>query len=376
MGRSGWQTLRHGAIATLAAMMTLAACGSDTLPVLPTVPPSDVVAHAIEIRESIGLRADRVWVEAVESEADSAVRQGIKVSSAEAADLDQRFLESQLETRDWMGLSTDPAWVRSVIANPDAVTRGMDVLLAPEEAAGYDQRVTAEDDLKQALAYYSAQHRDEWAGSYRDGKTLMARFTGSLAEHQAALEALIDPTFVTVEVRGAAWTLEALQADRIRLRDDFNWFVAQGMTNIFSSVDVATNRVVLTLTLPKPDPGLEARLLARYDASGWLTLRTSVDNRPSLGWGRLTVTVVDRMGQPVLDVRCKVVPTILGAASGNDSTYSDEHGRCIWGDGLLLGATSYRVEVWRRLGADLLGVGSANVTAGGETDLTIAINGP
>jgi hypothetical protein len=360
----------------LAAMMTLPACGSDALPVLPTVPPSDVVAHAIEIRESIGLRADRVWVEAVESEADSAVRQGIKVSSAEAADLDQRFLESQLKMRDWMGLSTDPAWVRSVIANPDAVMRGMDVLLAPEEAAGYDRRVAAEDDLKQALAYYSAQHRDEWAGSTRDGNTLVTRFTGSLAEHRAALEALIDPTFVTVEVRGATWTLDALQADRIRVRDDYDWFKAQGMRIITSNVDVATNRVVLRLELSAPDPDIAARLLIRYDASAWLTVRTSVDAAASLASGRLTVTVVDVLGTPLPDVMCKVVPRIPGAEGDNALSDADEQGRCRWGDGSLLGATSYRVEVWRRLGVDLLGFGSVSVPADGEAKLTIAINRP
>ncbi|MHB8892476.1 MAG: hypothetical protein ACYC65_10585 [Candidatus Limnocylindrales bacterium] len=356
-------------------MMTFTGCGSGAVPALPTLPPSAVVAHAIEVRASIGLRADRAWVEAVESEPDSVVRQGIKVTPAEAADLDERFLEDQLEKRDWMGLSTDPAWVRSVIANPDAVTRGMDVLLAPEEAAAYDRRVAVEDDLKQALAYYSAQHRDEWAGSYRDGDTIVTRFTGSLEEHRAALAALIDPTFVTVEVQGAKWTLEALQANRNRLRDDYGWFKAHGRIILSTDIDVPTNRVVLELELSAPDPDIAARLLVRYDASAWLTIRTSVDAAASLAFGRLTVMVVDGTGRPLVGLMCKVVPKIPGAQGDNALSIADEQGRCRWGEGSLLGATSYRVEVWRRLGVDLLGFGAVSVPANGEANLTITIAG-
>ena len=72
---------------------------------------------------------------------------------------------------------------------------------------------------------------------------------------------------------------------------------------------------------------------------------------------------------------CKVVPKIPGAQGDNALSIADEQGRCRWGEGSLLGATSYRVEVWRRLGVDLLGLGSVSVPANGEANLTITIAG-
>ena len=225
-------------------LFAFAVAGCGFAPVASPSLSADVL-HASEVRQSLGLRADAAWVLTVENDPTAVERGDIKVTAAEASELDERRFRKEIALRTQLGLADDPAWVRAVLADPNSVIRivGFPILMAPEEAAEWDRRAASESEVRAALDEYAASHSDEWGGWYliENSPGAVALVTRSLEEHRAALKALVGTQALPIEVRQVKWTLAELAAFQTEVFADENWFDERGLLLIEASDDKPSN---------------------------------------------------------------------------------------------------------------------------------------
>jgi hypothetical protein len=376
--RSAWRLGRiaRSFVSHLLIALLVSGCGLSSVP-SPSIPPD--IERAIQVRESLGLRSDQEWVLNVTNDPNALERDGIKVTAAEGLDLDERRLRKEVTLRTQLGLADDPAWVRAVLSDPNSVIRhvGVPILMSPEEAAAWDRRASNQEDLREALDEYGAAHVGEWGGWYIpvDSPGAVALVTDHLEEHRVAIEALTGPEVGPVQVRQVAWTYSELTEFRRRVWADEGWFDKRGVRLIHAEQDKATNRVSVKVRVPQPDVAAETieAVLDHFDADDWMTISTQVDAKEWLGVGTLVVTVVDQLGRPVPDMTCQIIPAVYGAAGDSTIMDSDELGRCLWTGRFAVAATSFRVEVRRRLDEPILATGQVSVDPGQEASTTIHV---
>ena len=122
-------------------------------------------------------------------------------------------------------------------ASDDGVTFGVPLL--PAEVARVTTAQAAANATSDLVAAYGATVPDDWAGMFVDqqtGGTVVARFSANVAEHRAALLALL-PAGAKVEVRSATWTNAELQGFIARVEQERAWFPTIG-TELFT-VEIA-----------------------------------------------------------------------------------------------------------------------------------------
>jgi hypothetical protein len=364
-------------VALLVLLATFATgCGLTSV-ASPSVPPE--VGHAIQVRESLGLRSDLESVLGVTSDPTALERDGIKVTIAEALDLDERRLRKEVALRTQLGLADDPEWVRAVLADPNSVIRhvGVPILMSPEEAAAWDRRASSQNALREALDEYGDAHVGEWGGWYipADSPGAVALVTDHLEEHRAALDALAAPEVGPIQVRGVQWSYSQLVGFRGSVWSDEDWFDKHGVRLIHAEEDKPTNRVLVKVEVPHPDLAARAieSVLDHFDGVGWMTVSAQVDPFEWLGVGSLVVNVVDRSGRPVAGMTCQIIPAVYGAAGDYTILDSDELGRCRWVDEYAVAATSFRIEVRRMLSDPILGTARVSVEPGQEASITIPV---
>jgi hypothetical protein len=361
-------------------MLLLASVASSCGPVSvasPSIRPD--IERAILVRQSLGLRSDPEWVTNVANDPTAVRRDGINVTVAEAFDLDERRLRKEVALRTQLGLVDDPIYVRGVLADPTSVTRnvGVPILMSPDEAAAWDRQVSSQANLREALDQYGEAHVGEWGGWYIpvDRPGAVALVTDHLDEHRVVLEALTGPDVGPVEVRQVEWTYSELVGFRGRVWRDEKWFDKHGVRLIHAEEDKPSNRISVKVEVSHPDlaAGAIEAVLDHFDATGWMTVSAQVDPYEWLGVGTLVVNVVDQAGRPVAGMTCQIIPAAYGAAGDNTILDSDELGRCSWTGDFAVAATSFRVEVRRRLSDPIVGAGRVSVERGQQASITIRV---
>ena len=362
------------------ALLVLALCAfAGCTDAVPTVSPPPELTHAIEVREQLGLQSDLRWVMAVESDPNAVLREGIRVTIAEAASLDEERVLEEIQLRTQFHLVADRSWVMAVIADPRSVIRNpaVPILMSPEEAAAWDARATARSDIRRVLNGYVGPYQAQSGGWYfvDDGGNAIALFTSNIEAHRAALAALVAPSAGNVEARAVRWTLDELRAFRDQVFDQEGWFEGRGVRLTGAEEDVPTNRVVVDLEVDNPhaNSGLAAAVLRNWSAQEWMTIRTSIDAMRWLGTGSLTVSVIDTAGSPVPDITCQLLPVVSGAAGDFSISESDGEGLCVWDGASQIGATVYEIQVRRRLDGPAVGAATVEVPRDGSAHVVVQV---
>jgi hypothetical protein len=154
-----------------------------------------------------------------------------------------------------------------------------------------------------------------------------------------------------------------------------DWFDTIGVRLVEAEVDKPMNRVRIRIRTPRPDKGPEAvaATLEHFDGADWMAVSTQTDPFAWLGVGTLSVTVVDQFGRPVPNLTCQIFPAVYGAAGDSTIMDTDEQGRCRWTGRFAVAATTYGIEVRRRLDEPVLGTAHATVLPKEETSIGISI---
>jgi len=332
--------LRSVARAAVVALI-VGACEAFQLPPEPS--PDPVVAHAIEVRASVGLRNDRGWVEAVIASLDSVPWRDIVVTPEELRLLLERDLQDAMRVRAAVGLDATEATVRELLADPTTVWRDGVIPMSPEEALIWDARVDNQAKAEAAIRGYGQRFPEEWSGLYiePDG-TAVALFTDNLQEHRAGIAQLFVPGTVRYEVRSARWSLA--QLDSVYRRLSQAWFEERGIRFRGGEILIRENIVAVDLEIPEPRPGIDLEVAEGLDAVGLLLVRAVVRAPWTGGYGSVTVLIVDQLGQPVPEAHCALTPfdpsvvlndSVSFMTSGEDGTCNAERAQ----------ATTYRLEI-------------------------------
>lgn len=365
---------RHLAVAGIFGALVLVSCAVPA----PSPASSPLVAgeidRSIPIRLANGLRADRPWIESVLSDPRSVERLDIRVSSDEAQQLDERAVTQAIEFRKAVGLEADDAWVRHLQHDPSALVR-YGIPVSVDEAAAMDRRARTEAELAPAVEAYGQAHPEDFGGSYitPGGGTVVAQFSRNVDKHAAALLALVAPESVQLQVRSVRWSSRELDERNKAIWSPAGraWFKGLGVRVRGGGSHVQDNLVHLELAIPTDDPTLAARVVEHFDGAGWLRVDVAVVPAMNLPLGSLEIVVVDRAGRRVADVWCQLLPSVAGA--GGDDTIHDSgpSGVCTWN---AIHATSYDIEIWRRIGEGLIGRGRVEVGASGRTRVQVVVD--
>lgn len=209
------------------------------------------------------------------------------VSPAPAATLDPAVVAASIEFRHTVGLRSDAGWVERILVDPSASREAYGVPLLPDELATLESRAREGEQLSLATERYGADHPLEWAGGYlRETGGYVARFTGHIDEHLAALRKVVDP-HADLVVEPADWSYAELSSRLRSVEKDLDWLRGINAVPAGTGIDVVTNTVLLRLSSANPDA--VALALSHYDGQGWL--RVSSDGVGQWAGRRGTVIV-------------------------------------------------------------------------------------
>ena len=274
------------------------------------------------------------------------------------------------------GLRADEAWVLAVAADPasEAGRAAYGTPLTRDELAELNARAANGHELSTLTEQYGGEHSDEWAGGYlvTASGVYVARFTGHLAEHEAALRRLASP-IARLEVRGAEWTYAELNRQAWAIAADTDWLPSIHAWFARSGVDVASNRVLLRLSTANPDAAQAA--MDHYEGEGWLVVESDGVGRWEGPRGTALIRAVTRSGRPAVGLDVVLTPD-------EPSAHLDD-GYLTGLDGISrisgAGATGYRVELFLETedeGWLLVGRGRIVVMPDTVTKVTIRVDLP
>ena len=219
------------------------------------------------------------------------------VSPAPDATLDPAVVAASIEFRQSVGLRSDTDWVERVLADPSASREEYGVPLLPDEVARLTSRAREGERLSLATERYGADHVSEWAGGYlRQTGGYVARFTGHLDEHLAALRKIVDP-HADLAVMPADWSYAELSARLRSIESDLDWLRSINAVPAGTGIDVVTNTVLLRLSSANPDAVPLA--MSHYDGDGWLRVTSDGVGQWAGRRGTVIVAAVDQSGRPV-----------------------------------------------------------------------------
>lgn len=254
----------------------------------------------------------------------------------------KELLDHAIELRQLLGLRADRHFVDALFMDAAAVERGVQSaygipLTAPElEQLATQQR--AVDATIAVVERYAATVPDAWAGLYIDSATrdVVAQFKRPIGAHQDALQPLLTAN-APLRLNEVDWSFVELERLRDTVQADLDWLAEVDATFLGLGVDELGNRVKLTVRSARPD--IVKVIGARYGESPML--KVELDPRAPWTGGNGTVVVTARYddGRPVEDHDCWVAP-IDPAAGPEDIRSTGDEGRCIFPS---VPATSIRV---------------------------------
>jgi hypothetical protein len=293
---------------------------------------------------------------------------------AAEATLAPEILEA-IAFRESMGLRSDAAWAQAVAANPNAV---MDwgVPLMPFEAAEIERRATGDDAVVGEVQAYLGEHADISGGLYIDqarGGVVTMLVTEDAAGHEAAVRERIGPD-ARFAVREVRWTEQALMDLQTKITADPGFLASIPAFVSTTSTDVIDNVVEVTVSSAVPDVG--ERIAAHVGAEPG-QLRVTSDGTGLLlqPTGRIEGRIIAPPGvdmanlSPQYEADVDIGPrTAEGIAVAPDGTFTIER----------LPPTGYRVYVLELLANGNREAGSARVTVppGGVGVVEIVYDGP
>lgn len=159
-------------------------------------------------------------------------------------------LETAIAVREALGMRSDRDWVEEVQGDPASLLSNLGILLSAAELADLQRQQSMLDD-RSALVAYGVRHADQYGGMYIDQPlgTAVILFTGNLDTHQAAVSGL--PRGAAVDVRLCTFTDAELTAVMDDL--DFNALRSEGIDVISASLDTIGNVVRVEAKAASPD---------------------------------------------------------------------------------------------------------------------------
>lgn len=282
-------------------------------------------------------------------------------------------LDAAIRFRRGVGLRFDTPWIELVEREYGGLghVEPYGVALTPDEVVELEKRARNSDAVAPVVDAYGADHMDEYGGVYVDrGGVVIALFTAHLADHEAAIKALLHPN-AAFSVALVDWTLADIRKLKTRIASDAEWLVQHGAFVTSLGTDVAANKVVLRLSVTSPD--VVGVVVDHFAAGDLLRVEVTGAGGELLPKGGLSGRAVDREGHPVPNLEIELLPDISGAADQETNVSTDSNGEFRFP---AVGATGYLVRLIHRTAdgnATVVGQGRVVVEAGKEATLIIAV---
>lgn len=360
-------------LVTTLCVALIGACGNAHPAVIPTLEPIPEVVRSIDVRDQLDLRADREWVEAVLADPSSVTRDDILVTPAEAAALDELRLRQAITERASAGLPATEEVVRELFAASDTTYLGA-MPLSPDEADEWERRATTVLEVLPRVEAYGTAHSSDWAGTYLDGAALVVNVSDRLEEHRQAIDRMFVPGSAEVVLHLVDRSLVELNALTDRVKEERRWLRERGIRLEGVGADVKTNSVDIDVVTIGTIPGVETLVLEHFAAGEALNVHVQVlPDVERFGYGALTVRVRDQRGDPVVNVRCQLMPDVPNAAGDDTMRLTESDGTCRWEADRPLPAIGYRLEIWEGADRGLLGVGHIDVQPDETTRVSLTV---
>jgi hypothetical protein len=178
----------------------------------------------------------------------------------------EALVAEAIELRLSFGLRADEAWVREVASDPGAL-RNYGVPLTPAEEAELNARSAAVHELAPILQEYGTQHPEDFAGVFIDqeaGGVMVVLFVDHLEEHGAAIAKIVRPG-ARIEIRPAPASEADLAALMNRVIQDEAALRGVGVFVITASADEESGTVEVGVSTERGDA--QGLLAGRYGRS-------------------------------------------------------------------------------------------------------------
>lgn len=282
-------------------------------------------------------------------------------------------VDDAVRLRTSLGLRADRRFVEALFSDAAAVERGnASAYLMPLTAQELDrlttQKRTADEIIGEVLGY-AGTVRGAWAGLYieRPSGDVIASFKRPIAPHEEALKPLLA---MNAPLRLVEVEYSLIELDRLRdkIHDDLSWLSSVDADLLQLGVSEVTNRVTFVIRSARPD--IVDVIHARYGESPMLDLQIDPHAPWAGGHGSLVVIAEYDDGSPVMDHHCVVVPD--DPAAGSDQLRSThDHGRCRFPG---VPATTVLVTLTRPGDPAVLAAEKLMVAKGEQTTVRITIH--
>ena len=281
-------------------------------------------------------------------------------------------LEAATRFRESVGLRADASWIQAVAADPASDRTTFGVPLTLDESAELDRRSRSMDEIEAVVGRY-APEQESWAGSFIDharGGIYVVQFKGPLEAHLRALLGSLHP-LAPLEVRSVRWSLDDLESLKYTVAAEEDWFATLPAVLTGVGPDVMLNR--LAIQISSANPQAEELVLEHF---GWDREIAVVESDGTgallLPRGRLVVRAVDGDGNPVMGLACVAESDVAGAHESRPLAMpmTDAQGEC----SLDLPATGYDIALERGAAPpEVVATGRAVVHAGKTSTIVITV---
>jgi hypothetical protein len=289
-------------------------------------------------------------------------------------DLDPALVQA-VRFRRGSGLRADLAYVRMVAGDSAASDHSYGVPMYPAEVEDMEARYQASREAAMIVHDYAASHADEFGGLYIDEGShtgVVSLWTGHLAEHAAAINALAGPD-ARLAFDTASYPEAELRALQDRLTDDWrdDWLdeIPAAMESI--GVDIFTSQVLMEVSSANPDA--VTIIESHYQLGDRLRVESDGTGAALIPGGRIKGVVTNLGGIDPYDLELRFANPVPGDCGGGDIGYGvgrDGHFRVP----CQAGARTIIVVRQANDGTDQeLGRGTVTVVAGETVDLTIRL---
>jgi hypothetical protein len=205
-------------------------------------------------------------------------------------------IQAAIRFRREHGLQADLPYVLSMACLPGADV-GFGVPLSAAEIAEFGRRGRTTHAMMPVVQAYADQHPDEFGGVYIDqakGGVLEVLWTAHVAEHLAALRALVHPD-APIAVRQVRWSERELRRVQNLISGDWDWFRA--IPAAPQGVGVDTTRNVVEVDISSANHAASELIVAHYGMpAGMIVVESDGTGAALLPWVTIKGIVVRRNG--------------------------------------------------------------------------------
>ena len=284
-----------------------------------------------------------------------------------APTLSPRDLQQAVRFREAFGLRRDHDWVLEVSFDPSS-SHDFGVALTADEVRELARRANAADTLPSVMVAYG-ELQPGWAGTSIDQRRaglVVAHFAEDADVHRDRLEQLLPAE--GWDVVGVEHSLDRLRAVEQSILADEAWFATIDAKLVSLGVDVAQNRV--TVSISSANPLATAAVIDRFAGENVLRVESDGTGAALLPSGHLTLVAVTPDGRPIPRLSILFESGIRGVGVGDVGFgMSPERPRL----DLDLAAVTWRIDAHTRHGDRRRLVGSTLVTVPPDDRVTAEI---